>query len=40
MILMSNKELEVYFNILDTYFEKYEGSDKELEELEKENDRT
>lgn len=33
---MNNRELEVYYNILDTYFEKYDESDKELEELEKE----
>lgn len=33
---MNNKDLEVYFSILDTYFKKYEESDIELEELEKE----
>ena len=33
---MSNKDLEVYFNILDTYYEKLRESDKRLEDLEKE----
>ena len=37
MILMYERDdLEVQFRILDVMFEKYEESDKKLEELEKE----
>ncbi len=34
--MSKNDDLEVQFRILDVMFEKYEESDKELEELEKE----
>ena len=40
MIILSNEELENYFKILDVFFAKYEESDKELENLEKDHEKT